>query len=341
MSADDVKAIHIEALRGFLHWRPGTLPDAGPRGPVYPGLGTFDPTPRASLRSDAIFISGRFRCGSTLLWNIFRNIDNCTAYYEPLNERRWFDPRARGGHTDDSHRNVSDYWREYEGLEALGEHYREGWVRKDLFMDEGFYDYNLYKFISILIEKSAGRPVLQFNRVDFRLPWLRARFPGASVVHLYRHPRDEWCSTLRDDLAEVARRRDDPGPLGYGQFYLGDWARDLAHHFPFLLEGPAIHPYKVHYFIWKLSYLFGEKYSMHSLRYEDLIADPRPRLEGMFRALGIEQYDLDRIEALVSPPESGRWRQIADDDWFRRHEETCEAVLADYLTSVAIPSSTP
>src|SRR5437763_16548303 len=46
-----------------------------------------------------IFITGRFRSGSTLLWNIFRHIPGCTAYYEPLNERMWFDRKARGAPT--------------------------------------------------------------------------------------------------------------------------------------------------------------------------------------------------------------------------------------------------
>jgi hypothetical protein len=43
----------------------------------------------------AVFITGRFRSGSTLLWNIFRNIEGFNAYYEPFNERRWFDQGAR------------------------------------------------------------------------------------------------------------------------------------------------------------------------------------------------------------------------------------------------------
>jgi len=47
-----------------------------------------------------------------------------------------------------------------------------------------------------LIDHAPGRAVLQFNDVDLRLPWLRARFPEADILHVYRHPRDQWCSTL-------------------------------------------------------------------------------------------------------------------------------------------------
>ena len=64
----------------------------------------------------------RFRSGSTLLWNIFRNRKGKTAYYEPFNERRWFDPEARSSRVDATHRGVSDYWREYDGLGELAQH---------------------------------------------------------------------------------------------------------------------------------------------------------------------------------------------------------------------------
>src|SRR5262245_55459716 len=41
-----------------------------------------------------LFITGRFRSGSTLLWQLFRALPGVTCYYEPFNERRWFDPAA-------------------------------------------------------------------------------------------------------------------------------------------------------------------------------------------------------------------------------------------------------
>jgi hypothetical protein len=64
-------------------------------------------------RPDPIFITARFRTGSTLLWNLFRNIPGVTSYYEPLNERRWFDPSTRGQGVDKTHLGVDEYWTEY------------------------------------------------------------------------------------------------------------------------------------------------------------------------------------------------------------------------------------
>ncbi len=61
--------------------------------PYYEYLKSQDNT---SQRDDIVFITGRFRSGSSVFWNVFRAQQSCTAYYEPLNERRWFDSEARG-----------------------------------------------------------------------------------------------------------------------------------------------------------------------------------------------------------------------------------------------------
>ena len=130
------------------------------------------------------------------MWNLFRHVDGCTAYYEPLNERRWFDPATRGTNVDRTHRGVEDYWKEYEDLEVLGHYYREDWIGRALYMSASSWDPALTAYVKTLVRSARGRAVLQFNRIDFRLKWFRRTFPTAILVHLYRHPRDQWCSTL-------------------------------------------------------------------------------------------------------------------------------------------------
>lgn len=335
LQTDDGKAILAASLNGLLQ-RSGPLALAVDASP-YPDL-ALSPAPADGGRRP-IFITARFRSGSTLLWNVFRNVPGFTAYYEPLNERRWFDPATRGDRMDATHRNVSDYWTEFDGLTELGTHYREDWIRSALYMDETAWDPCLRRYIEVLIAKAPGRPVLQFNRIDFRLPWLRRHFPAARVVHLYRHPRDQWCSSLMDVncFPKDGRVRDF---ARHDKFYLLMWAEDLKYHFPFLAAERVSHPYQLFYYIWKLSYLFGRNYSHHSLAFEDLVRDPDGQLRELFTALDMEVDCLARLKAIVSGPPMGKWRAYAADDWFRRHEADCEATLADWLTGLTVPPST-
>ena len=282
------------------------------------------------MRNDVIIITARFRTGSTLLWNLFRNIPGHTAYYEPFNERRWFDSAARGSHRDLTHRKVEDYWREYEGLAILGKYYQQQWIDRDLFMDADVWDPAMKRYVEILIEHAAGRPVLQFNRIDFRLPWFRWHFPCAKVIHLYRHPRDQWISSLVDAAScpkEITTR--DFGPRDH--YYLGCWARDLKYQFPFLDESQIEHPYQMFYYLWQMSYMFGRRYAHHSLAFEDLTDNPESCLKELFAVLNVANGDLEHLRGIIDKPKPGRWKEYADQDWFYRQEAICDGVLRDFF----------
>ncbi|MBZ2167689.1 sulfotransferase [Marinobacter sp. F4216] len=276
-----------------------------------------------------IFITGRFRSGSTLLWNIFRKINGYTAYYEPFNERRWFDSAYRGDFTDNSHRGVDDYWREYEGLDYLGSHYKENWIRHRLFMAENDFDINMYNFIKKLVDDAEGTPVLQFNRVDFRLGWLRNAFPDSSIIHIYRNPRDQWCSSLWGDQNYTKYSKGDQG--FNDRFYLNTWVMDLTKQFPFLSEYEDKHRYYHFYMLWKLSYCYGQKYSNSSVSLEDLSNNPSPEIDRILSDINIKPCFHKLDLSFIEPPRS-TWRDYADENWFQKIEQDCEEVLDQFLS---------
>ncbi|MET0656669.1 MAG: sulfotransferase [Steroidobacteraceae bacterium] len=296
----------------------------------YPELGRRETRVLLPHHRRPLFITGRFRSGSTLLWQLFRALPGVTCYYEPFNERRWFDPATRGNHVDPTHINAEDYWAEYDGLTQLGALYSEEWTRRQLYMDASAWNGPMQQYVQTLIDHADGRAVLQFNRVDMRLPWLRARFPEAELLHIYRNPRDQWCSTLprvEFDTTQL-RLRDFAADDG---FYLLNWGRDLQYFFPFLTLDGAAHPYELFYQVWKLSYLFGRAYSDLSVCFEHLIQNPEREVSRMMTRFGFEPVDLQRLLALVAPIDEGKWRKQADGDFFAAIEARVDRIFDQYF----------
>ena len=330
-NTSEARVIAHNVLKDLLSWQPHLIAEIEYISPSsYPELGQAKSEERpSSLRDDIVIIVARFRSGSTLLWNIFRHLDGCTAYFEPFHPLRPFDPSSRAQRVSSGHKHVMDYWSEYDGIRGLEAYFDEDWSRHQLLMSHDSWNPDMKRYIEILIEGAPQRPVLQFNRLDFRLPWIRHHFPGAKVIHLYRHPRDQWCSFIRDrhnvpDNSDIERFR------LHDYYFLQEWVEDLQYHFPFLDWNTVSHPYEIFYYIWKLSYLFGQHYAHHSISFEDLVSSPRLCLGEIFADLRINGNEFEKIEAIISPPRLQAWKAYADDTWFRWHEEQCERVLEDF-----------
>lgn len=294
-------------------------------------------TPQREVRSadtQPIFITARFRSGSTFLWQLFRNIDGITCNYEPLNEAEWMAKDSDATQVDATHLGVDDYRLEYAGLEDLAEHFDPAWAFQQLYMDETHHNPKLEYYISQLINRTPGRTVLQFNRVDFRLPWLRAHFPQARILHLYRHPREQWMSIIGKGAAVRPDDRIKPGQIdSLDGFYTLEWARDLRHVFPFL-EPAGRHLYELHYLLWRLSYSLGRAYGDVSISYEDLIGNFEQVAGEMFHAVGIQHADIDQLAKLNHGTQKTRWPDYASDSWFNDMEAQCDHALEAFFSDV-------
>lgn len=281
-----------------------------------------------------IFITARFRSGSTFLWQLFKGIDGITCYYEPLNEAEWMLKNPDNARVDDTHIGVDDYRAEYEGMEDLAVHFDKGWAFHNLYMDETHHDPDLERYICELVTRAQGRAVLQFNRVDFRLPWLRAHFPHARILHLYRHPREQWMSIVGKGVRIDIDARIERGRIeSIDGFYTLEWARDLRNVFPFL-EPANKHPYELHYLLWRLSHSFGHAYSDVSVCYEELVGDFERVASDMFQALDVSMTDIAQLAKLNHGKPQSRWRNYADDAWFSAHEARCDRELETFFSCI-------
>ncbi len=275
-----------------------------------------------------IFITSRFRSGSTLLWNIFHTLEEFTSYYEPLNERQWFLP-SNASHVDPTHRGAANYHVNYENMEDLKTLYHVRWIDQDLIMHAQSYDWGLKRYLDALIERADKMPVLQFNRMDFRLPWLKAAYPHAKILHLYRNPRDQWISMLYGQT--VPRDITVSAFHPYDRFYLLPWFEDIRRVFTCLDLPADCSAYEVHYLIWRLSYLYGSAFGDVSLSYEDLIESPLKVMSRTLESLSINHLDVSPIDGLIDPTGKSSWHEYADEAWFAEKEQTCEEALSQML----------
>ena len=273
-------------------------------------------------RPPPLFLTGRFRSGTTMLWSLFDALPDHAAFYEPLHDNLAVDiahtrPMA-------SHRGVGDYWSAYRGLEDLVAARQRSDFAWDRLLLEADDDHpELQAWIEGLIEAAGERrAVLKFNRVDLRLPWLAARFPDAVIVHLSRASRPTWASMVRH--LPAGSRDDGDHPDVYD---LAQWALSLAPRLPFLVGESGRGSYPRHHLLWRLSGLMGRRRAQVSLAYEDIAADPLRGLAPLVDAGLLSAAQLSDAAARFSPGVQEDPTRRRGAGWFRQIEERGEHLL--------------
>jgi len=272
-----------------------------------------------------IFITARFRSGSTLLWNLFRSVPGYRAFYEPCHDglpqnihNRW---------TDETHQGVTSYWSEYRPIvETVRRLHRNefGVARLYLEADDDYPEFEFY-LRGLMDECGDSTPVLQFNRVDFRLPWLRRRFSQARIVHLERNPRDSWLSMVRTlPISEWDH------PLSEDPYDLLLWSVSLSPQFPFLTADRIANSYERHYYLWRLSSLAGRRGADCTVDYDlDLQQEPSRGLAKLAELAPALTPHLEQALGLIHQHEPARWKRFRDAKWFEEIETRCETELED------------
>lgn len=150
------------------------------------------------MEDGPIFLVGQFRSGSTMFWNLLRTSpEGFASYNEPFHESLLYlvdDPALV--YPDSTHTEVRDPFLEYRSLDrsTLGSLWRPWFGRERFFLQADDPAPEMQEFIDFLVNSSERPVVIKFTRASFRIGWLRAQYPSATIIQLVRRPRDMWTS---------------------------------------------------------------------------------------------------------------------------------------------------
>nr|WP_297348005.1 sulfotransferase [uncultured Glaciecola sp.] len=277
-----------------------------------------------------VFVTARFRTGSTLIWNILRSNKENTVFYEPLHPNINNLATIIDAPVDNTHAGVDSYWDEYALIENINELHKTRWHDTSLYMDEESYDPDLVHYIDTVIKSSDKTVILQFNRVDFRLRWLRKYFKNAKILHLYRNPRDQWLSTLKYSKGSVSNNILAKDFIVHDKFFLLIWCRDLAPKFQFLTYQPDRYAYDLFYLLWRLSYIYGESDADYSMCFEDLVNEPRDTINDITTKFDLQPISTAEL-AKINRNIINKSNTIADLEWMLQREAICETQLSHFF----------
>jgi hypothetical protein len=291
--------------------------------------------PLQNSSTKGLFVIGRFRSGTTALWNILRHVSGVTAYYEPCHDSLLEHLQAYTS-PDPTHIRVNDYWREYEPiLDNLPRYYRKEFGTDRLCLPEDSRHLDLKNYIAFLLASTGDHAVacLKMNRMDLRLPWLRSTFPDVPVVYIYRDPRDQWVSLFRN---QSAAEIDDPY-LNSG-YDLMVWSANLFPYIPRFGSTDIWSSYERHYLIWRISFELAKLYADCMIDFDKELQDePEIGLRKLLGTLGLDEASTPGLMDLVARTEKGRWTAYHDSEWFSAAEMRCDRYLEEtgFLTQIA------
>ena len=252
--------------------------------------------------SRLVFLSGDFSSGSTLLWLLFRKTGAFHTLYEPLHERLreyMIYPLRSYEH----HFFSENYFAEYKGYKEVFNLHTDAWGCSDFYLAEDDDASDLYRYLSYIIGMSFSRQErveLQFNRVAFKLGWLRKNFPGVPIIHIYREPEKQWNSIVRRAQAYYGQEDAGQDSVDFSGMGISNWCDHLQEQYPELRAENSSSGYERYQKIYKLSL---EQKNLHediSERYEDLISNFDVECKKIFDLLGYPA-DIDYLSQFVVP----------------------------------------
>ncbi len=292
---------------------------------------------REETEKDCIFITGRYRTGTTFLYSLFSYLENTAVFYEPLHPDllEYLDQSQNLSEqlkALNSHTFKGQYFEEYKVLNRdilFSLHQKEFGSRKLIMSTvDSYYDLKNYLFFLIRSLPDLPLKILQFNRVDFRLGWLKKNFPNALIVNLRRNPRDIYASYRSVNTRNMGENNEKE--IG-GLFYLDQYINLLGK-----LSSPQIcvqqmNTYEKIYFLNQLSNLWSDYLADVILDYEELVEDPvgiTSRIASQVKGF-TPKWKNDEIVA--AKKDRVVWQEYHESSWFLNCESKCDNLINQLL----------
>ncbi|MTJ15175.1 sulfotransferase [Anabaena sp. UHCC 0187] len=306
-----------------------------------PALANIDGD-REKIVKDCIFITARYRTGSTYLYSLFSSLANTIAFYEPLNYHvlDWLEKDDLEHQKTQlwlSHNLQDGYFYEYKSLEreVLTKYFKRKFGIERMVLSATEDHSELKDYLNFLLSTYPQKlKVLQFNRIDFRLAWIKANFPGALIVNLRRNPRDIYASfvglylrsgngdrtNLNDGIEKVIdfvglnEELNALSEVSVPQFSLHD-----------------LNSYEKIYLLNQLSHQWSDQFADLVLEYEALIQDPVGELSKIISH--IPKFEL-KFSGEMPKPRKDRinvWQEYHPEIWFQECEVKCNSLLEKHF----------
>jgi hypothetical protein len=269
--------------------------------------------------NNLVFISGDFSSGSTLLWTLFRKSGEYYCLYEPLHDK--LPEYLLSGHRAyEHHYFVDDYFTEYKGFTAIFDLLKPEWGYSGLYLPATAAAPELYRYFCYLIGTSFGRAskvLIKENRLTFRLGWVRANFPGAKILHIYRQREKQWASIVRRAQEYLGKEDVGQGQVSFAGMSIAQWCEDLKDRYPELRAECSKTGFERFSKLWEASYAENRRHADLSIDYGELTHDFEKVAREIQRCVGC-QYDWTQLKHLVVPPEKQKPIEISPKGFKKR-----------------------
>lgn len=233
-----------------------------------------------------IFIHALFRTGSTYFWSVLKNNKNAVCYYEPLNEQLLSELDFIDENSIEKIKHsglVENYYSEYVGTKKRLKFFKEKMIADEFCKVKS--DENLRGYVDCLTNFHADKTsIFHFNRTSLRSKWFVDNYPGSLNIYLHRDYKDQWQSIVDQyhsdnpyfiimnlmfffknqshkffkPLTTLIHCPEMPRFICENESLL--FQSNYNHVYPYAYYLTMEEHYLIHYYLWKLSHAFNEKY---------------------------------------------------------------------------------